>query len=340
MEIKRRLIYILFAIFCVIGAGSLGYYLIFKAHYGYMTCLYMTVISLTTVGYGEVIQVTGNVPAEIFTMILITFGMGIILYGISTLTAIIIEGELSGILRKKRMEKKIQKLKDHYIVCGGGQTGRPVLAELILSGEPVVLIEQSQEVIDRCKTFWDDLLYVLGDAADDAILKSSGIENAKGIIVSLASDKDNLFTTMSARMLNSRIRIISRTTDTALEAKMRRAGANGIVSPNYIGALRMASEMIRPAAVDFLDSMLRSSRGNLRIDEISIAENSPLLKKKLIDAGFKQKFDLLVLGVRNNNKEIEFNPDPARILASGETLIVMGEVENITRVRHKYYKPA
>lgn len=336
MEIKRRLIYILVAIFCVIGAGSFGYYFIFKAHHGFMTCLYMTVISLTTVGYGEVIQITGNVPAEIFTMILITFGMGIILYGISTLTAIIIEGELSGILRKKRMEKRIQKLKDHYIVCGGGQTGRPVLAELILSGESVVLIEQSQEIIERCKTHWDDLLYVLGDAADDANLKAAGIENAKGIIVSLASDKDNLFTTMSARMLNSRIRIISRTTDTALEAKMRRAGANGIVSPNYIGALRMASEMIRPAAVDFLDSMLRSSRGNLRIHEISIAENSPLRGKNIVDAGFKQKFDLLVLGVRNNLKEIEFNPDPTRMLASGETLIVMGDVENITRVRHKY----
>ncbi|HHE74271.1 MAG: potassium channel protein [Deltaproteobacteria bacterium] len=336
MEIKRRLFYIMFTIFCVILVGSFGYYFIYETQHSFMTCLYMTVVSLTTVGYGEVLEVTGNVPAEIFTMILITFGMGIILYGISTSTAIIIEGELSGVLRKKRMEKKIQKLKDHYIVCGGGQTGRPVLAELILNGEPVVLIEQSEEIIERCKNLWEDLLYVMGDASDDANLKAAGIENAKGVIVSLASDKDNLFTTMSARMLNSRIRIISRVIDTALEAKMRRAGANSIVSPNYIGALRMASEMIRPAAVDFLDSMLRSSRGNLRIHEISIVDKSPLVDKNIIDAGLKQKFDLLVLGIRNNNKEIEFNPDPARILASGETLIVMGEVESITRVRHKY----
>jgi voltage-gated potassium channel len=336
MEIKRRLIYILFAIFCVIWAGTFGYYIIFKTEHGFMTCLYMTVISLTTVGYGEVIQVTGNMPAELFTMILITFGMGIILYGISTLTAITIEGELSGLLRKKRMEKKIQKLKDHYIVCGGGQTGRPVLAEMIVNEEPVVLIEQSEESIERCKRHWEDLLYIRGDASDDAVLKAAGIENAKGIIVSLASDKDNLFTTMSARMLNSRIRIVSRTTDAALEAKMRRAGANGIVSPNYIGALRMASEMIRPAAVDFLDSMLRSSRGNLRIHEISIGEKSPLLDKNIVEAGFKQKFDLLVLGIKNNNNEVEFNPEATRMLATGETLIVMGEVENITRVRHKY----
>jgi voltage-gated potassium channel len=336
MDIKRRLIYIVFVIFCVIWVGTFGYYFIFKAQYGFMTCLYMTVISLTTVGYGEVITVTGNLPAEVFTMILITFGMGIILYGISTLTAIIIEGELSGILRKKRMEKKIQKLRDHYIVCGGGQTGRPVLAELIVNGENVVLIEQSEEIIQRCKSTWENLLYVMGDASDDANLRAAGIENAKGIIISLASNKDNLFTTMSARMLNSRIRIISRVTDTSLEAKMRRAGANSIVSPNYIGALRMASEMIRPAAVDFLDSMLRSTRGNLRIHEIGIAEKSPLMGKNIIDAGLKQKFNLLVLGIRNANKEIEFNPEPERMLANGETLIVMGEVENITRARHKY----
>ena len=336
LDIKRRLIYILFAIFCVIWAGSFGFYLIFQGRHDFMRCLYMTVISLTTVGYGEIIEITGNVPAEIFTMLLIMFGMGIILYGISTLTAIIIEGELTGIIRKKKMEKQIQKLKDHYIVCGGGKTGRPILAELIKNQEPVVLIEQSEEAISRCKAHWEDLLYIQGDAADDGNLQAAGIDNAKGVIVSLASDKDNLFTTMSARMLSSKVRIISRVTDTNLEAKMRRAGANGIVSPNFIGALRMASEMIRPAAVDFLDSMLRSSRGNLRIHEINISEKSTLVDRNIIDAGLKEKYELLVLAIRDKNREIIFNPPPSRLLEAGETLIVMGEVDNITRVRHKY----
>jgi voltage-gated potassium channel len=336
IDIKRRLIYILFAVFGVIWAGSFGYYLIFQGHHEFMECLYMTVISLTTVGYGEIIEITGNVPAEIFTMFLILFGMGVILYGISTLTAIIIEGELSGILRRKKMEKKIQKLRDHYIVCGGGKTGRPILAELFKNQEPVVLIEENDEVIERCRSDWEDLLYIQGDAADDANLHAAGIENAKGVIVSLSSDKDNLFTTMSARMLNSRVRIISRVADTKLEAKMRRAGANGIVSPNIIGALRMASEMIRPAAVDFLDSMLRSSRGNLRIHEINISEKSGLVEKNIIDSGLKQKYELLVLAIRDKKREIIFNPPPTRILEAGETLIVMGEVDNITRVRHKY----
>ena len=335
MEIKRRLILILVAVVCVIMAGSLGYYVIYQGQSSFMDCLFMTVISLTTVGYGEVTAVTGNIAAEIFTMILITFGMGIILYGISTLTAVIIEGELSGMLRKKKMEKEISKLKNHYIVCGGGETGRPVIAELIKSGEPVVLIEMDEEIIERCKEI-GDLLYIKGDAADDASLASAGIDKASGIIVTLSSDKDNLFTTMSARMLNSRVRIISRVINKNLEPKMRRAGANKVVSPNYIGALRMASEMIRPAAVDFLDSMLRSSRGNLRIHQINVSDQSPLVGKTLMDGGLKQDHELLVLGVRHLNREMEFNPSPQLVLEKGMTLIVMGEVGNITKVREKY----
>ena len=335
MEIKRRLILILVAVLCVIMAGSLGYYVIYQGQSSFMDCLFMTVISLTTVGYGEVTAVTGNIAAEIFTMILITFGMGIILYGISTLTAVIIEGELSGMLRKKKMEKEISKLKNHYIICGGGETGRPVIAELIKNGEQVVLIEMDEEIIERCKEI-GDLLYIKGDAADDASLAAAGIDKASGIIVTLSSDKDNLFTTMSARMLNSRVRIISRVISKNLEPKMRRAGANKVVSPNYIGALRMASEMIRPAAVDFLDSMLRSSRGNLRIHQINVSDQSPLVGKTLMDGGLKQDHALLVLGVRHLNREMEFNPSPQLVLEKGMTLIVMGEVGNITKVRQKY----
>jgi len=335
MEIKRRLNLIIIAVLCVIMAGSLGYYIIYQGESSFMDCLFMTVISLTTVGYGEVTAVTGNLAAEVFTMILITFGMGIILYGISTLTAIIIEGELSGMLRKKKMEKEISKLSNHYIVCGGGETGRPVIAELVKNGETVVLIEKDEESIDRCKEI-EALLYIKGDAADDASLSAAGIDKAAGVIVTLSSDKDNLFTTMSARMLNSRVRIISRVISKSMEPKMRRAGANSVVSPNYIGALRLASEMIRPAAVDFLDSMLRSSRGDLRIHQINVSDQSPLVGKSLMEGSLKEDYELLVLGVRHRNREMEFNPPPNMVLEKGMTLIVMGETNNIARVRQKY----
>jgi len=335
MSIRKRLYLILFSISLVVLAGSTGYYILFGGEPKFMDCVYMTVISLTTVGFGEVIEVTGNVPAEIFTMLLIIFGMGIILYGISTVTALIIEGELSGILRKKKMFKRISKMKNHYIVCGGGETGRPVIEELTKNKEPFVLIEQDQENIQRCKSV-TDLLYVEGDATDDENLVAAGIENAAGIIITLPSDKDTLYVTMTARMLNKKVRIVSRMINQKLLPKLKMAGANSVVSPNTIGALRMASEMIRPTVVDFLDRMLRSKQGNLRIHQIIVSENSSFAEKNIHESGLKAKFNLLILAVRLDNGEIEFNPPASQVLTSGMTLITMGDVDDIARARKAF----
>ena len=335
MEIRKRLYLVILAILLVILVGSFGYYALFGGRQPFMNCVYMTMISLTTVGFGEVLPITGNIPAELFTILLITFGMGIILYGISTLTALLIEGELSGLLRKKKMEKRIQKLSGHYIVCGGGETGRPVISELLKNQEPVVLVEIDQANIDRCRSL-GDFPYLQGDATDDVTLVTAGIERAVGIIISLPSDKDNLYVTMSARLLNRNLRIISRLVDQSLELKLRKAGADSVVSPNNIGALRMASEMIRPTVVDFLDSMLRSSQGNLRIHQIVVHKDSKLIGKNIIESGLKDKFDLLVLGARHHDREIKFNPPPTLRLEEGMTLIVMGEVDNIGKARKAY----
>lgn len=332
MLIKKRVLFVILIIFNVFMGGSIGYYFILGGKARFMDCIYMTVISLTTVGYGEILEVRGNIPAEIFTMILITFGMGIILYGISTLTALIIEGELSGILRKNKMEKHIQRLNNHYIVCGGGETGRHVLTEIIKNREPVVLVEQNEENIERCKEI-GDLLFVKGDATDDQNLITAGIEKSVGIIITLPSDKDNLYVTMTARMLNKSIRIISRMIDQNLEPKLRKAGANYVVSPNFIGGMRMASEMMRPTVVNFLDSMLRSQQGNLRIHQIVVSENSAVEGKKISESGLKDKFGLLVLGAKHDSNEIEFNPSEEQVLQKGMTLIVMGDVDDIARAR-------
>ncbi len=335
MKIQQRLYFVLGITVLIVMAGSGGYYFLFGGTYSFMDCVYMTIISLTTVGFGEVIPITGNVHAEIFTMVLILFGMGIILYGISTMTAVLVEGELSGLLRKHRMEKLIKKMESHYIVCGGGETGRPVLAELLKNQEPVVLVEMDEANIERCQSL-GDIPFIQGDATEDENLLAAGIERANGIIISLPSDKDNLYVTMSARMLNQKIRIISRMVDKQLEPKLRKAGADSVVSPNTIGALRMASEMIRPWAVDFLDSMLRSSQGNLRIHQIIVSKESKLVGKKIMESGLKDKFDLLVLGAKDQNKEIEFNPPPSYQLMEGMTLIVMGEVNDIVKARQTY----
>lgn len=276
--------------------------------------------------------VTGNVPAQIFTMILITFGMGVILYGISTLTVIMLEGELSGIIRKRKMAKEINKFSGHHIVCGGGETGRPLISELVKNRETVVLIEKDMEQIAHCKDI-ENLLYIQGDASEDRNLIEAGIDRAAGILICLPSDKDNLYITMTARMLNPSVRIICRMTDPKLEPKLKKAGANQVVSPNIIGALRMASEMIRPTVVDFLDSMMRSRKGVLRINQITISENAGLNETSIMQSGIRDKYNLLILGVKNGKEEIEFNPPPSFELGPGMILIVMGEIDNVEKAR-------
>jgi voltage-gated potassium channel len=328
MEIKKRLYFLLFSIFVVFMIGSLGYYFLFKGEQKFIDCAYMTVISLTSVGYGEVLEITGNIYAQIFTMIVITFGMGIILYAISTLTALVIEGELTGIIKINKMKKQIDKLTDHIIVCGGGRTGFPLIDELTKNKIPVVLIDSDEIVLGKTKNIYK-CFYVKGDATDDNNLIIAGIERASGIIIALSSDKDNLYITMTARMLNSKIRIISRMSDKNIEMKLKNAGADKVVCPNAIGALRMASEMIRPTAVDFLDTMLRSSHGNLRIHDIIVSEKSDVSGKKIIETKIQDKYNLLILGFKDKDNEIVFNPSGFQVLNIGATLIVMGEIDDI-----------
>jgi voltage-gated potassium channel len=333
MGTKKRLQLLMIAIFLVFLFGSTGYYLLFNGKEKFIDCVYMTVITLTSVGYGEVFEISGNVSAQIFTMILITFGMGIILYALGSLTALLIEGELRGILRKRRMNKQISKLKNHYIVCGGGKTGRPLVEELLKSGVKVVLIESEPEKIALFRKN-DDLLYVEGDATEDRNLIDAGIENANGILITLPSDKDNLYVTMSARILNQNLCIITRMTEQKLSKKFMKAGANKVISPNTIGAMRMASEILRPTAVNFLDTMLRSKQGVLRIHELHVSEHSSIEGKKISESGLKDHFGLLILGLKQNGGEVIFNPPPSRILEKDMTLIVMGKVNDISRLKN------
>ncbi len=330
--LKRRFYFLIITIVLVVVAGSFGYFLLFGGRYKFIDCLYMTVISLTSVGYGEVIPISGNVSAQIFTIILITAGLGVILYGISALAALFIEGELTGFLRDNKMKKQIKKLKKHYIVCGGGHTGYPLLTELVKNGETAVLIELEEEKIKGCREI-EGIFVIQGDATDDCTLMDAGIENAQGILITLPSDKDSLYVTMSARMLNKDIRIISRVVKPGLETKMLKAGADRAVSPNAIGALRMASEMIRPVAVDFLDKMLRTGDNDLRIHQITITGKSGINGKSIGESGLKDRFGLLVLGTEDGQGGLSFNPSSETLLKQGMTLIVMGEVSNIMAAR-------
>lgn len=330
-SIKKRLYILLFSIVLTIFAGASGYYVIYLGERSFIDCVYMTVISLTSVGYGEIVPVTGHPVAQIYTMCLLIFGMGIILYAISSFTAILIEGELSGMLRRNKMEKKIRSLKRHYIICGGGETGLPLIEEILKNREDAVLIDYDSESV-ACHQFRDSILFIKGDATDDKNLISAGIDHAAGIIISLPSDKDNLYVTMTARMLSPSVRIISRMTNPKMRDKLLKAGADGVVSPNFIGALRMASEMLRPVTVSFLDTMLRSGDGTIRIHDIRISSKSGFIGKRIADLDLHKKYDLLLLGAKTGG-EMYFNPSHETALQEGMTLIVMGKSEDISKAR-------
>lgn len=324
MGLKKRILLSLLSICIVVFAGSAGYFVLFNDQVSLMDCLYMTVISLTTVGYGEVIQISGNPAAQLFTICLIISGMGVILYGISIVTAAIIEGELTGIIRTRRMLKQIKGLTGHIIVCGGGKTGRPVVEELNKNRKPIVLIETSADHLAACRAVVPELLFLEADATDDDILVSAGIERAAGIVITLPSDKDNLYITMTSRMMNPHIRIIARMTDRKIEPKLIKAGADRVVSPNRIGALRLASEMIRPTVVDFLDTMLRSGQGDLRINQLTIPAGSSLIGCALSHLGLKSRFRLMLMGLKPQGGGVEFDPPHDTLLPGACTLIVMG----------------
>jgi len=227
----------------VFSIGTFGYWFLSDGH-TLLECMYMTVITLTTVGFSEVIQISGNPKLELFTIVLIFFGMGTVLYFVSALMTFILEGEMRDLIWSRRMEKKITKLSGHFILAGFGQTGAHVLPRLIEQGKKVVVIERElRENLQACVT--KDAMYVLGDATEDNTLLKAGIKSAAGIIFSLGNDKDNLFGTITARGLNPNLVIIAKGEEQSSRQKFIMAGASKVIFPNEIGAAKMASEVIK-----------------------------------------------------------------------------------------------
>ncbi|MBK6574660.1 MAG: NAD-binding protein [Sandaracinaceae bacterium] len=221
--------------------------------------------------------------ARLITLALIVAGSGTLLYFISNLTALIVEGDLQGLLRRRRMERAIEHLQNHVIVCGIGTTGRHIVRELSTAGTRFVVVDTNRERIEEMVEHMDgELLYILGDATDDAVMERAGITQCHGIIAALSDDRSNLFVTISARALNKTARIVAKAVEASTERKLYRAGADSVVSPNYIGGMRLANEMIRPKTVEFLDRILQDRDGNqLRIEEIAIPEGSSIFGRTL-----------------------------------------------------------
>jgi voltage-gated potassium channel len=331
----RRLLGALVALNVLVLSGSTGFWVLGHGRWTFADCLYMTVITLSTVGFGELSEMHKVPGARVLTVLLIISGIGTLAYVQGNLTALLVEGVIGQYVRRRRMRNKIAALADHVVVAGAGSTGKHVIEELVITHTPFVVIDRNREHLERLSetVASGSLLYVHGDATEDHILIEAGVKRAKGVVAALTHDKDNLFVTVSARSLNPDARIVAKVIEDEAMPKMIKAGASSVVSPQQIGGRRMASEVIRPKVTEFLDEMLRDKDKALRIEEVTIPDESPLRGKALKDTPIRAKAKVLVVAVRTKDRILLYNPDPETVLEAGSTLIVMGGPKNVMTLR-------
>lgn len=343
--LRERIVAASIALLTIFGVGTAGYYTLGNVYLGKNSwdlgeCAYMTVITITTVGFGELPHLARVPYGRAFTVAVLLAGLGIAAYFVSALTTYFIEGEFTKARTRRKMTRALADIKDHIIVCGVGTTGVHVVEELVWTKWPLVAIDRNPERLERLQALSVSLLpTVNGDATEDEVLEQAGIRRARGIVAALTGDKDNLYIVVSARQLNPSLRIIAKGVDVAAADKLKRAGADSVVNPAFIGGVRMVSEMIRPQVVEFLDLMLRDKDKNLRIEEVVVPPGSPLVGKPIFEAQIRQHTNLLVVAVRQppvtpgQVGSFVYNPGPETLIAANMALIVLGETENVHKLR-------
>ena len=330
MKLYRNILISIILLLVVFFTGVVGYIIIEK-NLSFLDAVYMTAITLTTVGYSD--DRISTDAGRIFTIIIIIVGIGVFTYSVSSAMAFIIEGQLTDILKKRKMEKQIEELKKHYIICGVGDTGIHVMDEFIKMKKTFVVIENDNERLQRVLQSYK-FLYIQGDATNDEILLKAGVDKATGLIAGLSGDKDNLFVVLSARELNPALRIVSKAVEEGAYQKLRKAGADDIIFPDAIGGLRMASSMIRPNVVNFLDVMVKYQDETTRFAEVTIGEGSEFANSTLMDAKIPQKTELLVIAIQKaGENSFIYNPKQGTQLKSGDILIVIGNTNQIQKLQ-------
>ncbi len=333
MQFKNRLIKGLIATFIAIGGGTAGYKLLGGPEWSLFDAIYMTIITLTTVGFGEIQDLSTNPYARILTIFIIFFGMGSLLFVMSTITGFIVEGELTNVFGRRKMLKEISNLKNHFIVCGIGDIGNTIVKELILTKRDFVVVDTDSEKLEKLNTM-EKILHINNDATNDEALVNAGVHQAQGLITILPDDKDNLFVTLTAKQLNPNLRIVSKGLNEHTIKKLKMAGADSVVLSNAIGGLRMVSELIRPAVVSFLDKMLRTQKGkSYRIEEVTIPANSKFIGQTLTEANLLHNTRLLLVAMKGKEGDFVYNPESSSIIKDESVIVVMGESLETNKVR-------
>ena len=306
--------------------GTLGYMAIEGATL--LDAMYMTVITITTVGFSEAIPL--HPIGKIFTMVLIIIGAGFMLYLFSEITEAMVEGGLQRIFGRNSMEKRVAGLKNHYIVCGFGRIGRVICKILQENNRSFVVIEKDLAELQKITEL--GYLSLEGEASADDVLLKAGINEAKGLIAVVTSDADNVYIALTARGLNPNLFIMARSSgEDGAETKLLRAGANKVISPYYIGACRMAQQVVRPTVIDFIDLAVNTSTHELglRLEELVVSSKAKIVNMPLMSSGIRKKYDLIVVAIKRENGDMLFNPNPQSMVLPGDVMVVLGEQEHI-----------
>lgn len=304
----------------VMAAGTLGYRLVSHGESSWVDCLYMVVITVATIGYGEVVPLDHSPGGRIFTMLIALFGIGIITYLMSTVTQVAVDGDLQRRWRRRKMQKAVEGMGGHFLVCGWSALAPQIMRELQQTQRPFIAVVEDAAVLQKEMGDSAPALVIEGDPTDDDVLRKAGLERSAGVFAADDADQTNIVVCMSARGLKPDAKIVATVRDARNTAKMKKAGAGSVVSPTMIGALRMSSEMVRPSVVTFLDVMLRDKDRNLRIEDVPVG---PAGSGRAIASLQLDRFENSVLLAARRGEAWTFKPKPEHVLAAGDVLVFM-----------------
>ncbi|MDO5726060.1 MAG: potassium channel protein [Tissierellia bacterium] len=324
MEDRKKLKIILFLFSGLVIVGTLGYMILLRI--SFISALYMTVITISTVGYKEVAMMTE--AAQIFSIFLIFFGVGTVGYTFTTVLVMFIDGRLQDIWRDRKMESAIKALENHYIICGAGASGRAIISDFIRHDMPFLIIDQDE---DKCIKLRDEgLLVICGDATSEDVLQKAKVFEAKGLLSCLPTDMENIMVILTAKEISKDIYIISRAITPGSHEKLTKVGADNTISISEIGGKRMAGMMIRPHIISFLDVITRVGNVSLDLEEVKVPVGSMMANKKLLELEIPKKTGLIVLAVKHEDSDaLNFNPSGNYMIKERDILIVLGKQEQV-----------
>ncbi|MGD9309616.1 MAG: potassium channel protein [Desulfosarcina sp.] len=326
MERQNHVLLTIVLTVALVFLGTGGYMYIEK--WPFDDALYMTIITMATVGYGEVHQVSDTGRA--FTMFLIVMGVGYFMYVVGMIVQFLVEDRIRVILGRRKLDMQIAKLKNHYIICGYGRIGRVLTHYLTERYLNVVIIEKNAG--RKARMDEDGVLYLIGEATDENVLLKAGIQQAKGLITAVATDADNVFLTLIAKQLNPDIFIVARAIQNTAKRTLEAAGAEKVISPYDLGARRMAHAILRPTVIKFLEMAFTDDNTDIQVEEIRVRDSSRLVNVALKDSGIRQQLNLIILTIKKADGSLIFNPKADTCIQPDDTLVVVGSAKSIVKM--------